>query len=205
MLNSRQAKSFDPSQWSLLFTNVLVLAAAVIQRWPPIELIIIYWIQSVMIGVVNVIRILNLKDFSVQGYFINNQPAKKDNYTKFYTAIFFAAHYGLFHLVYGLFIFLTPDLMASEGYKINTGYLLGIALLFFLNHLFSYLYNKPKDETKQNIGGLLFFPYIRILPMHLVILFGGFFNLIGSQYLTIFFGAMKTAADMAMHRIEHKI
>ena len=48
----------------------------------------------------------------------------------------------------------------------------------------------------------LFFHYIRIIPMHLMIIAG--FTFLGSSTRTlIIFLLMKTVADVAMHVIEH--
>lgn len=74
------------------------------------------------------------------------------------------------------------------------------ALIFFLNHLFSYLYNRPKDTKKQNIGSLMFYPYARIIPMHLTIIFGPACNLSLPLFLLL-----KTIADVIMHSVEHNV
>lgn len=39
------------------------------------ELTLVYWIQSVIIGICSAIRILNLERFSTENLTMNNQPA----------------------------------------------------------------------------------------------------------------------------------
>jgi len=75
-------------------------------------------------------------------------------------------------------------------------------LIFFLNHLFSYRQNKIVDKQKtQNIGQLMFSPYTRIIPMHLIIVFGA---ILGQSALVVFL-LLKTAVDLLMHRMKHKV
>jgi peptidoglycan/LPS O-acetylase OafA/YrhL len=51
--------------------------------------------------------------------------------------------------------------------------LLGGAV-FFIDHLFSFIYNRKRDEKKmRNIGTLWIAPFARILPMHLVLVMYG--------------------------------
>ena len=82
--------------------------------------------------------------------------------------LFFLVHYGIFHAAYAVFILIAaaapywPDVIAS-----------GTA--FFANHLFSYFMNRNRAGKRiPNIGSMMFFPYIRIIPMHVFIVFGAF-------------------------------
>ena len=52
-----------------------------------------------------------------------------------------------------------------------------------------------------NIGGMMFFPYVRILPMHAFIMAGALTA--GRQFALVFFLILKALADEAMHAIEH--
>lgn len=74
--------------------------------------------------------------------------------------------------------------------------------VFAVNHLWSYRYNRDLDrQGTPNIGTLMFTPYLRIVPMHMTIIFGGLFVHAGAGLLL--FGTLKTAADVAMHVAEH--
>ncbi len=57
-------------------------------------------------------------------------------------------------------------------------------------------------KRTPNIGTIMFFPYARVIPMHLTIVIGGHFTK-GSQGALILFLALKTIADLIMHMIEH--
>ena len=193
----------DPSLWTLLFSNLIAIYFATKEGWNLSSLMWVYWFQSIIIGFFNFIRILRLKEFSTDGFMINNQPAKPTHSTKVFTAFFFLFHYGFFHFAYLIFLTI-GSLTKTLGGSINTTEfksLLVVVFLFFLNHLFSYIYSQPKDTKKQNIGALMFYPYARIIPMHLTIILGLNY---GHNVLFLFLG-LKTLADIIMHIIEHAV
>lgn len=186
----------DSSVISLLFSNVLVIILAITQHWEISTVLWIYWIQSVIIGFFNFLRILSLKNFSTKNFIINNQPALPTLQTKIFTAFFFAFHYGFFHFIYAIFLFQ----LFNSSQPLDLNYLFLGGLIFFLNHLFSYWHNKITDEGKiQNIGQLMFSPYARIIPMHLIIVFGA---VMGQSTLVIFL-LLKTGIDILMHTVKH--
>jgi len=184
------------SIWSLILVNGIAIIWAVIDHWSLTNLIWIYWFQSVIIGIFQVRKILDLKKFSTTDLKMNGRPVEPTDFWKKYIATFFFFHYGGFHFVY--FIFLT-----QIAGSIVWSPMLFVILVFFINHLCSYLYNKEEDSTKiRNIGKMMFFPYVRIIPMHLMILFGLFVS--ESTVSLVFFMILKTIADLLMHNKEHK-
>ena len=183
----------------LLLSNLLTIVMAVIQGWDVSMLMWIYWGQSVVIGYFNVHRIMDLERFSTKGFRINDQAVEPTRETQRKTAVFFAMHYGIFHLVYAVFLFKDASLEGTVSLLAA-----GVCVFaFYLNHRYSWQYNRARDrERVPNIGNIMFFPYLRIIPMHLTILFGGFLGGHGTFSL-LFFLLLKTAADVAMHVIEH--
>ncbi|MEI6887285.1 MAG: DUF6498-containing protein, partial [bacterium] len=121
-------------------------------------------------------------------------------------ALFFLVNYGLFHFAYLTFI--------ASGLQFGTNkqslppfdfnFILLGGLIFFLNHIYSYYKNKPKDNEKQNLGKIFLFPFIRIIPMHLIIFLGAAFAQINYNIpLLLVFLILKTIADLIMHIVEH--
>ena len=183
----------------LLLSNLVTIALAVYQHWDVFVLMWVYWGQSVIIGYFNVRRIMDLKRFSTAGFMINDQPVKPTPATQRQTAVFFALHYGIFHL--GYLVFLSADTKVAGGFPVF--YVLLCIGVFYLNHWFSYRHNREQEQQRvPNIGSLMFFPYIRIIPMHLMIV-AGVTVLGGSTGALIVFLLLKTAADVAMHVVEH--
>ena len=191
------AIAVDGSVWSLVLANVLALAVAWHQDWSAGSLMILYWLQSVVIGVSNVFRILALDKFSTENFRMNGRHVDPTPAVKWQVAIFFAVHYGFFHFVY--LMFLVTD---ARGEPLIDRWFWLCAAAFALNHWWSYRYNRDIDrQGTPNIGTLMFTPYVRIVPMHLTIIFGGLLGPGAAKLLL--FGALKTGADVAMHAAEH--
>jgi len=187
----------DGSVWSLIAANVLTLAVAFHQDWTVLSLMTVYWLQSVIIGMFNVMRILNLDRFTTENLTINDRPVPPTVGAKIEIAGFFGAHYGLFHLVY--MVFLASEF---EGETMFSTSLKLCAAAFFVNHFWSYRYNRNIDrQGTPNIGTLMFTPYMRVIPMHVMIIVGGFRT--ESIFGLMLFGVLKTVADVGMHLVEH--
>lgn len=187
----------DPSALSLIVSNLVTIVFAVVQGWELSVLMWIYWSQSIIIGLSNFARILSLKEFSTEGFRIGNRPVRPTEQTKRKTAFFFLIHYGFFHLIY--FAFLLTDSKLAGRHLVPVLFCVAI---FLVNHSYSFLYNLKRDlARKPNIGMVMFFPYARIVPLHLTIIFGSMLAK-GTGRLILFL-LLKTLADLIMHGVEH--
>ena len=195
-------KSFgsDLSLWALIASNLVTIVWALIGGWPLAIIIWVYWSQSVTIGILWFFKILTLKEFSTKDFKINNRSVKPTRGTKIQTAIFFLLHYGFFHFVYAFFLCVL--------YKaVMIWPILFMAGVFIIYQSFSFFYNKKwEDKQKPNIGKMMFFPYARIIPMHLTIIFGGWmsFGGFGGKMTLLLFMVLKTFADVIMHIVEKR-
>ena len=76
--------------------------------------------------------------------------------------------------------------------------------------VYSFFYNRKwEQQQKPNIGSMMFFPYLRIIPMHLTIIFGGAIiqgrgDGVGVRLAMLLFMGLKTGADVLMHIIERR-
>lgn len=196
-----QRAGSDHSLASLVAVNLLALGIALVLRFSLRDMMLVYWIQSVVIGLSNVVRIARLHDYSTEGVKVNGRPVEPTPATKYQAAGFFALHYGIFHAVYLVFILTDRHagrLAAPWEYFV-------LAAAFGANHFFSLLHNLKSDAAgKPNLGTMMFMPYVRIFPMHLTIIFGlGMAG--GGTVALVLFGLLKTAADCAMHLVEHHL
>jgi hypothetical protein len=199
---SRQSLFHDRSLWFLLLANGVTTILAVTQNWNLLALMWVYWFQNLVIGFFHFRRIHQLKEFSTKGFTENGHPVEPTEETKNRNARFFLMHYGFFHLVYFIFllVFSQTDMLGNALNSTDLIYILPTALLFLGNHIYSYRYNRPRDIGKPNIGTLMFYPYARIVPMHLTLILGVF---LGGPLLL--FLLLKTLADVIMHIVEHRV
>ena len=185
---------FSPSAFSLLAVNLGVIVFAVRDEWSLPTILASYLLQSVIIGIFQAKKMSDLKVFSTDGLRINDHSVEPTPATQRTVVIFFLLHYGIFHAAYAAFIL-------SEGRPYWPDVLLS-GMAFFANHLFSYVVNRNRAGRRiPNIGSMMFFPYVRIIPMHLFIVLGAFFA--GPHVALVFFLLLKTLADQVMHAIEH--
>ncbi|MEC5129647.1 DUF6498-containing protein [Verrucomicrobiales bacterium BCK34] len=201
--------SSDYSGKSILLSNGFAILLAVVQGWPLFPLLVVYWSQSVIIGGFNVARILKLQRFSTEGFTSNGRPVPENEKGKRSTASFFAMHFGIFHLVYLIFLAggASTFIKTLDGEKSLTFELLWILFAvvgFLISHWFSYRRNVEADlEGRPNIGLMMMLPYLRVVPMHITIIVGG--SISSGGWLLIIFMVLKTAADYGMHIAEHRI
>jgi hypothetical protein len=188
----------DASVWSLVLVNAIALMVAYAGGWSLIDLMAVYWVQSVIIGVSYFFRMMNLERFSTENFKINDQSVDPTPQTRRKTATFFLFHFGFFHFGYLVFIFAEN----THGSPLGLGLLI-CTIAFAINHYFSYRYHRQVDASgTPNIGTLMFTPYLRVVPMHLTIVFGAI--ALGTTGILVF-GVMKMMADVAMHVAEHRM
>ena len=145
----------------------------------------IYWLQSVIIGFFNFIDLLTIKNYDTADFKVNNQPLNDKN--KGCLPWFFLVHFGIFHLVYMIFIAVYLGINVDKRF-----FLIGVAA-FLLESLSSFIRQKNAErQIKFEIGSIFFLPYLRVIPMHLMIM--------GSVFLSVqpsvIFLVLKTIADI---------
>ena len=145
-----------------------------------------------LIGLFNFVDILSVKNVIPGSMELNDSPVKNTSKTKGCAASFFAVHDGAFHLAYGIFILISSKLEIDFRFV-----LIGLAA-FTLNLIIQFARNKQWQQTHSvNLGAMFFLPYLRIIPMHLMILGPVFLHW---QASTIFL-VLKTVADVIMYLV----
>jgi hypothetical protein len=179
----------DPALWALVAFNVVLIIQYQNDVREYTTVIWLYWCQSVLLGAFTFLDMLTLKkeDISVENMTINDQPATPQK-AKGCLPWFFLVHYGGFHFVYMIFLFV--DFRVTD---VNFSSFKWSLLALAISYVFFFIQNKIKyRHVKRSIAGMFFTPYLRIIPMHLTILLPKFFH--WQPALT--FLILKTAMDV---------
>ncbi|MFH1394420.1 MAG: DUF6498-containing protein [Candidatus Micrarchaeota archaeon] len=190
--------NLDGSEKMLIFSNLVTIAMAVVFNYPLATLIWIYWLESVIIGFFAFFKILLAKRLKDESF--------KNNLAM---ALFFAFHYGFFHIGYFFFLAILP--WFASGLR-NPEYILLTGGVLFISHGFSFILHVLKQHEGKNeqTADILFTePYARIIPMHLTIILSGFvigfLGIIRNLLILVLFMGLKTGTDIYFHREKHRM
>lgn len=184
----------SPSSIVLVVANLMPIAGVLWLDWQVFDILMLYWTESVIVGAVNVLRMMSSRAaHPLAGMLPGGKGKQVDaaldqlshnypvNRIKWFVIPFFVVHYGMFcfgHLsaVTGIF---SESGMAGLGQTTveysDRAFWIAVAAIA-ISHLYSYYANfLGREEYKRTgIGALMRRPYGRIVTMHLTIIFGGF-------------------------------
>lgn len=186
--------NFDPALLFLLAGNLYCIWYY--NKYPGgfATVVWIYWFQSVIIGLFNFLQLLTFTNQIPNTDTIENT---KGTLSGGCAAWFFLLHYGGFHLGYFFVLLFKFDVFSVKKIVL----LIGIAV-FLLESLLNFIRVKREEKSIQVNAGMLFFlPYLRIIPMHLMILLPAF---IGWEPSLLFL-VLKTGADLLSFQLYHFI
>lgn len=195
----------------LLVANLLPLAGVVLWGWKLFDLIVIYWLETLVIG-----------GFGIM------QMALTAGWFALFVVPFFIVHFGGFMV--GHFVFLNMmfgdrsgglsalptrlhDMIVSDGLWLA---LIGLAISHGLGFLFTFLLpwlrrrwqGRPLREEADagSAGNVMFGPYKRVMIMHVSILLGAFLvSVFGNNFAFLaLLVALKTASDLYVLRRQWK-
>ena len=195
----------DPGFWILVGINAYLVYHYYQDPTIFTTLIWLYWCQSVMMGLFNFVDMLTVRTVENEdkaarpGKLLDalnsNNNAKGDSIlnSKVPSSIFFAVHYGFFHLVYLVFI----ASMKRTG-QFQWDLFKYFLIAFFFGQIFTFIQHKIQQRTHaSNLGRMFFLPYLRIIPMHLTILVPAFLHVSAMGIFLI----LKAFADVIMYVI----
>jgi len=167
----------------LILANVVIIIIALALHWNIRDVMWVYWAQSVIIGSITIFRILLMKHIFAAGFFL--------------------VHYGMFHLGYFFFLYYFNDFNEQSTATVPVAGIVACSLIFLVNHIFSSWHNWKRDMIrKPEPGRMMLIPYIRVIPMHITIVFGS--NYATSTKTLALFLVLKTIMDVIMHLVEHR-
>ena len=152
----------------LLVAHAVPLYGAIFSGWDVPTILIVFWLETVITGIVTFARIHRCRPANGQEKGLG---------------IFFAMHYGLFTTVHGVFLLgFAPQLSGSNRPTLEQwlgSHLVEVALAaagVAAEQAWSFYFGflSKKEYLHSTKGEHFFRPYPRIIAMHLTILSGGF-------------------------------
>jgi hypothetical protein len=192
----------DTSVLGLIASNIVVMVWALIENWNLGFLILVYWAQSVIIGICWFYTIVTYKN-AYRKYTADpfELPDKLDAFSRLGLGLSFLLHFGIFH--FGYIAFLIPIVpFLKETYEFPLLAFVIFAALFFINQLiWSIKFARKSEHKPANIVKLMGFPYARIVPIHLTIILGGWASetRLSPRLALLIFLTLKTVVDVFMH------
>lgn len=188
----------DRSAHALLAANIVAAASALWLGMTIYELLIVYWVQNAAVGISHFIRILSLKRYTATAMMTDRRDVPVP-LSKQAAAWVFLLTYGFFNALYLVWISYQP--WAGHSSEILLGQWL-CGAVFALNHAYSLAHNIQGDrEAMPDLRGLMVAPYVRTVPMHLILFVGTVPG--GGAVVVAVFLLLKTLADVASHVAEH--
>lgn len=185
----------------LVLANLLPLGGALLGYWSSYEIMLLFWAENVVIGVMQVLRMVSVLVLRRVLEMLVMIP-------------FFIIHYGIFTLAHGV---LLAELIGPPGNSpgkviallLSPDGLLWAVLALSASHVLSFALNFLGDGEWRRVepSRLMFQPYRRVVVLHLVIICGGMVVMwMGDAiYAVAMLVVVKLALDLHAHLAEHRV
>lgn len=190
----------------ILLLNLMPVYGVFVWQWKTFDLIFLYWLENVLVGVFTVMRML----VRPNAHILMLIPA-------LFMAGFFSVHYGGFTFVHGIFVFsLFADKSLDPGIDLNS--LLETSLFVLVQQQLIYavialmllqVYFWIRDillARSYSLSDLMVSPYRRIFILHITIMASGFLLLALKQPiagLLVLIG-LKVMSDLYQYKTDEK-
>jgi hypothetical protein len=212
------AQEDETSLWVLVGVNLVPLAGVMFWGWRVHEIVFLYWIENLVIGAANLLRIRvavpdSMLDLAKRGI---DMSAWELGLAKAMLGAFFFAHYGAFCYGHGELLASMFPYEEGGGQGNSLGSVFGRMLFdsnalvaitaIVVSHAYSYFHNYigKGEYLRANMGDLMTRPYKRIGVTHIFVIVGGFaLVMIDSPVAAMLvFVTLKIWFDAGAHRKE---
>ncbi len=201
---------------ALIVANVIPLFGVLFLGWSVWNILVIYWLENGIVGVINVLKMTRAEGTAAPGtgqsFLVNGRPV--NSVARFALIPFFVMHYGIFWFVHGIFVLTLPMFMSlgsepvGPGMDLDPGSVALAAVALAISHGLSFWWNYlvGGEYRRATAGGLMFAPYRRLIALHLTIIFGAMAVMFtGTPVLAVaILVAIKTLLDLGFHLAEHR-
>ena len=199
---------------ALIVANLIPLAGVLFLGWNVWMILIVYWLENGVVGVVNVLKMAKAEGTGETTMQVRMNGRPVDQSSKAALIPFFVTHYGIFWAVHGVFVWTLPVFgsMSAESVDMTAGFeplAIPIAVLGLgISHGLSYWFNFVKGGEYRRVSpaAQMFAPYGRLVVLHVTIIIGGMaiaFTGAPASAVAILVG-LKTILDLGFHLAEHR-
>jgi hypothetical protein len=186
---------------SLILVNLVPLAGVLFFGWNLSAIMVLYWSENVVIGLFNVVKMaLAQGDPKESPMRLNYKPVKVAH--KAFMIFFFMAHFGMFTLGHGVFVFAIFGKQLPPPATVVPAF-----LALFASHGLSFLVNFIRKEEYKRVAFTTLFvqPYKRIVIMHLTIILGAWASIALDRPVMalVVLITLKILLDAFSHKKEH--
>jgi hypothetical protein len=212
-------RDWSASLWFLVGVNLLPIVGVLKFGWDVGDIVFLYWFENLIIGALNVVRILLAQPATPFGVSLPAGTQLPPGFgaavgaIKYFMAPFFAVHYGFFCYGHGMFLASMfhkgRDTIEMTRSMLHEPAMLVAVAALAASHLFSLIRNYigRGEYRRVDLSKLMFRPYGRIMVVHVYILAAGFaLQFYKSPAIAIVaFVLVKIVVDAAMHRRERAL
>jgi hypothetical protein len=195
---------------TLIVYNLLPIAGVIFWDWSLFTVLVLYWLESGVIGIFNLFRIAMAQGPLSGSFKINGQPPGPNG--KLFVLFFFPVHYGIFWIVHGFFVFMffgmgfllgvqTGGIDGFAGFDLRGVGLAAVSMVIShaVTFLFVFVGNREYLETSPDRQMMQ--PYSRVFVLHGTILGGAWvITQAGTPMAALaLLIALKMAIDLFIH------
>jgi hypothetical protein len=145
----------------ILLVNAIPLAGVLWFGWNVFEVLFLYWVENVAIGVAHTVRLA-----------VSTRTNGESS--AFSTTWFFAMHYGMFTLVHGVFVVVLFGVLGDGLRQLSAGFAGPVLAIIAWQAILLVIDTQRTDRFRgRPPGDMMFEPYPRVFALHLTVLAGG--------------------------------
>jgi len=193
-------RTLKPSDYFLIAANLWPVVGAFVWGWSATEIFIVYCLETVIIGIFNLLKMGVITLWKKTDTWYNGQSRMQ--VTGLFFMFFFLVHYGMFVAIQtglffaasgigktfhtGFFDFFLhwPQYLSSESYSVLLGFVISYGFKFLWDFV-------GKQEYKEiSLMRQMFQPYLRIFIQQVTVILGSMFLQFGSGKIFILIFAL---------------
>lgn len=191
------------SKISLVLNNLVILVGVVYLKWNASSVFLLYWIETLVIGIFTVFKVFLTKDIEKKRFYTKQEIVKRGRFINLFI-------FGELIFIFTTFFSFTISVGLPSFFIENVEFELNLfisIISMFLSHGISFMVNffLPKVYLKTSTDFLFENIFNRLLVLALVNVFGGiiFISTMSTTMPLVLFIIIRTLVDLSSHTHEH--